>query len=146
MYPPSAILDEDRHGHPDDTLMIQRCTRCRKLLAPLIVTCSSCARGDSLEWLPSSGAGSIVSWRVVDRSLTAMDNVRPLTIAIVELDEGPWVYTSIEGEVPPQRDRVRVQFQPRPMEDRFPVFAVSAESRNTEEQRMPADLIGARME
>jgi uncharacterized OB-fold protein len=121
--------------------MIRRCTRCDKLFAPLVVDCSSCA-SDSLEWLPSAGAGSIVSWRVVDRAAD-MHNEPPLTIAIVELDEGPWVYTSIEGDVPAVRGcPVRVQFQPCQPEDRFPVFAVSTDLRQPGEQRTSADRVG----
>ncbi|MGW6729053.1 Zn-ribbon domain-containing OB-fold protein [Nocardia sp. NPDC055029] len=123
--------------------MIRRCTACDKLFAPLVADCSSCA-SDSLEWLPSAGTGSIVSWRVVDRTATGTHNDAPLTIAIVELDEGPWVYTSIEGEVPAMRGcPVRVQFQPCPPSDRFPVFAVSADLRTPGEQRMSADRISA---
>ncbi|MEU4706794.1 hypothetical protein AB0G00_10195 [Nocardia salmonicida] len=68
-----------------------------------------------------------MSCRVVDRAATGMRGVRPLTIAIVELDEGPWVYTSIEGGLPPlQNCPVRVQFQSCSWDDGFPVFAVSA--------------------
>ncbi|MFD4432549.1 OB-fold domain-containing protein [Nocardia sp. NPDC058497] len=81
-----------------------------------------------------------MSWRVVDRAATGMHSVAPLTIAIVELDEGPWVYTSIEGEFPvPWGGPVRVQFQPCPPDDRFPVFAVSADTRKPGEQRTSAD-------
>ncbi|MFI2280759.1 OB-fold domain-containing protein [Nocardia beijingensis] len=83
--------------------------------------------------MPSSGVGSIVSWRAIDRAPTdRWGGLVPLTIAIVELDEGPWVYTSIEGRVPSLPHRpVRVQFQPRPWHDRFPVFAISADQWNT---------------
>lgn len=111
------------------TLMIRRCVRCDKLFAPLTIECSSCT-SDSLDWVPSSGTGSILSWRVVDRAVAGgCGGPTPLTIAIVELDEGPWVYTSIEGEVPllPSHP-VRVRFQPKPRTDRFPVFAVGADS------------------
>ncbi len=73
----------------EDTLMIRFCAECDRLFSPLTAGCFSCASED-LEWVPSSGAGSIVSWRVVER---AGDGTRgeptPLTIAIVELDEGP---------------------------------------------------------
>lgn len=146
MYPPDPANcgrpGEVTARHGQDTLMIRRCTGCDKLYAPLAAGCSSCA-SDSLEWLPSSGAGSIVSWRVVDRA-TGMHGEAPLTIAIVELDEGPWVYTSIEGEVPVLRGRpVRVQFQPCPPEDRFPVFAVSADLRQPGEQCAPTDRISS---
>ncbi|WP_446221275.1 Zn-ribbon domain-containing OB-fold protein [Nocardia sp. IBHARD005] len=121
----------------EDILMIRRCTCCSTLFAAVTLGCSSCASG-SLEWLPSSGAGSIVSWRVVDRDATGMRGARPLTIAIVELDEGPWVYTSIEGELPPRNCPVRVQFQPCSRDDRFPVFAVSAGPRTSGDQRRAA--------
>ncbi|GGL17563.1 Zn-ribbon domain-containing OB-fold protein [Nocardia jinanensis] len=98
------------------------------MFAPLTIECSSCA-SDSLDWVPSSGIGSILSWRVVDRAVAGVGGgPMPLTIAIVELDEGPWVYTSIEGDVPLWSSRpVRVRFQPQPREDRFPVFAVSSD-------------------
>ncbi|NKY89401.1 Zn-ribbon domain-containing OB-fold protein [Nocardia veterana] len=117
---------ELRHRSQIDTttseiLMIRRCARCDKLFAPLTAGCSSCA-SDSLERVPSSGAGSIVSWWVVDRAGTGGASS---TVAIVELDEGPWVYTSLEGEVPLLADRpVRVHFQPHPRDERFPVFVV----------------------
>ncbi|WP_433197907.1 Zn-ribbon domain-containing OB-fold protein [Nocardia sp. CA-107356] len=115
-------------GNPmgaETILMIRRCGRCNKLFAPLTAECSSCRSWD-LEWVPSSGLGSIVSWRLVHRSPSrAHAQVAPLTIAIVELDEGPWMYTTIDGDVPPFPDRpVRVRFEPRPRVDRFPVFAV----------------------
>ncbi|MGQ4599757.1 OB-fold domain-containing protein [Nocardia sp. R6R-6] len=92
--------------------------------------------------MPSSGLGSLVSWRVVDRAPTERHGeLVPLTIAIVELDEGPLVYTSIEGEVPSFSSRpVRVQFQPHPREDRFPVFAVSADPQNGGHQHRPARI------
>ncbi|WP_280315414.1 OB-fold domain-containing protein [Nocardia abscessus] len=55
-----------------------------------------------------------MSWQVVDRApVDRPGELVPLTIAFVELDEGPWVYTSIEGEIPLSPSRpVRVRFQP----------------------------------
>ncbi|MEV4126826.1 OB-fold domain-containing protein [Nocardia sp. NPDC049707] len=105
--------------------MIRRCGRCCKLFAPLTAECSTCRTWD-LEWSPSSGLGSIVSWRLVHRSMSRPHaQVMPLTIAIVELDEGPWVYATIEGDVAPgSKLPVRVRFEPRPRVDRFPVFAI----------------------
>ncbi|MGW5381348.1 Zn-ribbon domain-containing OB-fold protein [Nocardia sp. NPDC003963] len=117
---------EARTRPPDDILMIHRCARCGKLFSPLTIDCSSCA-SDSLEEVPSSGAGSVLSWRVVDRSVIGgRGETMPLTVAVVELDEGPWVYTSIEGTIPLLPDGpVRVHYVPRPRDDRFPVFAVT---------------------
>ncbi|MFE3732526.1 Zn-ribbon domain-containing OB-fold protein [Nocardia sp. NPDC059154] len=115
--------------------MIRRCADCDRVFAPWATGCSLCA-SDGLEWVPSSGAGSILSWRVVDRAC-ARGELTSLTIAIVELDEGPWVYTFIEGNVPllPSRP-VRVQFQPGPRHDGFPVFAVCADPRHLGCQRV----------
>lgn len=120
----TARVGDDTTRSVEDTLLIRRCADCDKLFGPLTDECSSCSSGD-LEWVCSSGAGSIVSWRTVDRTGTH-GALTPLTIAIVALDEGPWVYTTIEGEIRSAASRpVRVQFQPRPQLDRFPVFRVS---------------------
>ncbi|WP_083881097.1 Zn-ribbon domain-containing OB-fold protein [Nocardia araoensis] len=134
----SNVVGDGSELCADDMLMIYRCVRCAKLLAPITSGCSSCG-SDELESVPSSGAGSVVSWRVVDRAPTdRRGGLVPLTIAIVELDEGPWVYTCLEGEIPASADRsVRVQFQPHPREGRFPVFAVSTDPRNPSCRSVP---------
>ncbi|MFI7190220.1 Zn-ribbon domain-containing OB-fold protein [Nocardia nova] len=123
-------------------LLIRRCAKCDKLFAPLTAGCSSCA-SDDLEWVPSSGNGSVVSWRVVDRA-DAHGVLAPSTIAIVELDEGPWVYTSLEGDVPLVPDRpVRVHFQPYPPDDSYPVFVVCIDPQHRRCQREPVTPAGS---
>ncbi|WP_157124306.1 Zn-ribbon domain-containing OB-fold protein [Nocardia pseudovaccinii] len=125
----SANTGEDRLPCAENTLMIQRCGDCDKLFAPLAAGCSSCAT-DELEWVSSSGLGYIISWRVVERaSISIKGESGQLTIAIVELDDGPWLYTAIEGQVPllPSRP-VRVRFVRRPGKDGFPVFAPDADA------------------
>lgn len=112
---------EQRRG---DALTIRRCVECEKLLAPMVVTCTVC-QSMALEPVISSGEGSIVSWKVVHRPTnnTGSDEWETATIAIVELDDGPWIYTTIEGEVPQPSGRpVRVKFKPESTGDRFPVF------------------------
>ena len=106
-------------------LMIQRCLNCTTLLAPLMATCSAC-QGSNLERVPSCGVGSIVSSKVVHREVNGADRgLVPCTIAIVELDEGPWVYTWIDGDVPAPSDcPVRVEFRPASTAEQLPVFAV----------------------
>lgn len=124
-YESSTIPAVAEAAVAEATMMIRRCGRCEKLFAPLTAECSSCRSWD-LEWSPSSGLGSIVSWRLVHRSVSRPHaQVVPLTIAIVELDEGPWVYATIDGDVAPFSELpVRVRFEPRPRVDRFPVFAL----------------------
>jgi uncharacterized OB-fold protein len=127
MYPNQPAGQRSVSGigdQPDRTnLMIRRCAECGKLLAPQISTCSSC-RSATLEWVSSSGEGSIVSWKVVHRPAAGVSGQwETFTMAIVELDEGPWVYATIEGEIPaPSSLPVRVRFEPTPNSDRFPVF------------------------
>ncbi|AOW92661.1 hypothetical protein BFN03_08030 [Rhodococcus sp. WMMA185] len=108
-------------------LMIQRCSDCGTLLAPLMVTCPHC-HGRRLERVPVSGRGSIVSSKVVHREVDGIGkDFVPCTIAIVELDEGPWVYTWIDGDVPNQPDRpVRVEYRPMSPEDQLPVFSIQS--------------------
>ncbi|MEU6188111.1 OB-fold domain-containing protein [Nocardia sp. NPDC047038] len=127
----------------EDTLMIRRCGDCNKVFWPLTTGCSSC-ESRNLEWVPSSGVGSIVSWRVVHFATNGRRHeLVPLTIAIVELDDGPWIYTTIDGGVPAPGNRpVRVQFLPRLWEDRFPVFAVIADLHNSNVDVHQASPIG----
>jgi len=79
---------------------------------------------DSLEPIDAAGSGVIVSSRVVER---APDPLRgapcPSVLAIIELDEGPWMYSWIDGEVPVQPDRpVRVSLRSTQPAERFPRF------------------------
>ncbi|WP_245672433.1 Zn-ribbon domain-containing OB-fold protein [Nocardia anaemiae] len=123
----------------ENTMMIRRCGPCNKLFPPLTAECSSCRSWD-LEWSPSSGLGSVVSWRLVHRNVGRPHaQVVPLTIAIVELDEGPWVYATIEGDVTPISDQpVRVRFEPHPRVDRFPVFTVCPTESDSDGDVTPA--------
>ncbi|MEV4241279.1 MULTISPECIES: OB-fold domain-containing protein [unclassified Nocardia] len=92
--------------------------------------------------MPSSGVGSIVSWRAVRRMSFPHGELTPLTIAIVELDEGPWVCASIEVEVPLiSTGPVRVHFQPSPRQNRFPVFKVGADPRQPPLWRVPREIV-----
>ncbi|MGV9835809.1 Zn-ribbon domain-containing OB-fold protein [Nocardia niigatensis] len=125
-----------------ESLMLRRCAGCRALHSPFIATCSSC-RSEDFEWTDSSGFGAIVSWRLVHRNVEqGSSDVVPTLIAIVELDEGPWIYTTIEGDVPPISDEpVRVRFEPRPRTDRFPVYTVCPEPAPTEDDAQATTAI-----
>lgn len=112
-----------------EALMIRRCGSCRRLFAPPVVRCSSC-RTDDFDRIPATGGGSIVCWRTVPCAAHVRPGSVATTIAIVELDEGPWVYTRIEGELPATAPLpVRVCFRAPPRRDRFPVFTVQPERR-----------------
>lgn len=112
----------------DGTLSIQRCRDCGTLLAPLIAACSAC-HGVDLESVPSSGIGSIVSSKVMHRELDGPQNsLVSRTIAIVALDDGPWVYSWIAGHIPTHSGQpARVEFQPSAMDERLPLFSVQSD-------------------
>ncbi|MFF0815635.1 Zn-ribbon domain-containing OB-fold protein [Rhodococcus sp. NPDC003318] len=109
------------HRRPLDpgTLLVKQCTACTTLYAPLTEICPTCGSTD-LTAIPSPGTGAIVSWK-------AAPGGSPAVNAIVELDEGPLIYTWVEGDIPDLPDRrVRVRFRPSSPGDRFPVFAVNS--------------------
>lgn len=126
--PPHTTSDAARRraGEPD-ALLIKRCANCATLLAPTTATCASC-QGTELGAVPSSGTGSIVSWKAAP---VPPDEPQagpiPSAIAIVRLDDGPQIYTWVEGEVPDLSDPpVRVRFRSAQQGERSPVFAVSS--------------------
>ncbi|MFD4293599.1 Zn-ribbon domain-containing OB-fold protein [Rhodococcus sp. NPDC058505] len=109
-------------------LMIRSCDNCATLLAPDTLTCPDCGCTD-LTAVPSCGAGSIVSCTVVH--CTTRHGIHPgfveCTIAIVELDDGPWTYAWLEGGPPEHSsDRVRVRFAHEEPGERFPYFVRAA--------------------
>ena len=108
---------------PVDSLLIQRCIDCGALLAPLESQCSACD-GTSLEKVPSTGHGSIVSSKKVMREQDdARKTLVPQTIAIVALDDGPWVYSWIEGSAPEGSSRqARVEYVAPSAENQLPIF------------------------
>ena len=104
-------------------LVIWKCQGCATVLAPSTTTCHGCG-SDTLEPIDSAGAGVIVSCRVVEG---APDPLRgapcPSVLAIVELDEGPWVYSWIDSDVPMRPDRrMRVSYRSTQPGERFPSF------------------------
>ncbi|MFC8386684.1 Zn-ribbon domain-containing OB-fold protein [Nocardia sp. NPDC057272] len=124
MYGHTPRTGPARGDHGDTVLRIRRCRECHALFAPQTSACPTCT--SELAWIPSAGLGSIVSWRLEHRSVgDAPAEVMPRTIAVVELDDGPWIFTTIDGEVPPPaQGSVRVQFLPHVQADEFPVFTV----------------------
>ncbi|EME19600.1 Zn-ribbon domain-containing OB-fold protein [Rhodococcus triatomae] len=121
------ILEERSVEVTDEAgpLLLKRCTTCGHLRAPLVSHCSAC-RSDLFEQTPASGLGVIVSSKSVVR--TSDDEgwrEVPRNIAIVATDEGPWLYSHIEGELPERAgDRIRVSYVAHPDSARLPVFTV----------------------
>ena len=63
--------------------------------------------------VPATGTGTVVSWAVVHQR-KADGSTRRTAVGIVELDEGPWWWTSITGGEPEDHlmgRRVKVAFE-----------------------------------
>jgi uncharacterized OB-fold protein len=90
--------------------LLVRDTRTGEVLEPQFDTSADPER---YERVPAAGRGTVVSWAVVhQREPDGSTSRRP--VGVVELDEGPWWWTSIEG-VDPDDDlmgrRVEVAFR-----------------------------------
>jgi uncharacterized protein len=95
------------------TVLFQRCEECGQRQLYFRGVCRACW-SDKLAVQESAGRGVVYSFTVLhavgDRALAAE---APLTIAMVDLDEGPRVLTRIEGDTSDIRigDRVTASFR-----------------------------------
>lgn len=63
---------------------------------PSAIVCSVSQAAD-LEWREASGAGTVVSWTVKPGRASDDQSAVPTVIAVVELDEGPWLTLQMPG-------------------------------------------------
>jgi len=125
--PPSSALTEPywdaaRRGE----LAVQRCEGCGARPFPPRARCPGCGAG-SLSWTPVSGRGTVHSYTVAHRAPhPVFAEQLPLVVAIVELEEGPRMFTNIIGCDPADVRvgmPVEARFEPIDDTDRaLPVF------------------------
>ena len=92
-------------------LLFQRCGRCEAANFPPTEFCRQCLAREH-QWERSSGHGTLYSWTVVHRPVTA-EFEPPYAPAIVTLDEGYQMLTNVVGVAPDDLAigmRVCVQF------------------------------------
>src|SRR5215207_9264433 len=80
-------------GCTREELMVQRCADCGAFVHIPEPCCTRCASFD-LEWVRSSGRGTVYSYSVVWRPQQPAFEV-PYVVAIVDLDEGWKILTNI---------------------------------------------------
>jgi len=105
-------------GLADGKVLIQRCRQCDTWVYYPRARCSHCL-SDSLEWTEVSGEGTVYTFTVARQPTTpAFAEVVDPVIAVVELDEGVRMTTSLEG-VEPADVRVGMRVGPAfaPAED-----------------------------
>ncbi|MEV1176199.1 OB-fold domain-containing protein [Nonomuraea sp. NPDC049784] len=114
-----AATAEFFDGTARGELLIRRCDQCGAFAAPQARTCPGCASPEP-SWTPAAGTGLVVSWSVVHTK-----GAPPIVVAIVELDEGPWLQAQITGAAPEDvygGMPVRVAFERPEGGEAIPVF------------------------
>jgi len=79
-------------------LLIRRCASCGRFYPPHQ---SLCVEGQELDWVPSAGGATLVTWAVdhgsvLDPVLAGPDGASSV-FGVVELAEGPWLNVAIVG-------------------------------------------------
>jgi len=102
-------------------LRVRSCARCGNLSAPQVEACSRCNAG-TLSWVAASGHAQVVSFAVIHGRGTPPPRT---VVAIVELDEGPWLHSQLV-DVDPDAvaigDRLVVGFEHPDGGEAIPVF------------------------
>lgn len=106
-------------------LMLQYCSACGAYQHYARPLCAKC-RAAEPEWREASGKGVLYSYSVVHRGPSpAFQSIAPYVTAIVELEEGPRMFTNIVDADPESLrvgEPVRVVFRAGPEGLRLPYF------------------------
>ncbi|MFC8435139.1 Zn-ribbon domain-containing OB-fold protein [Streptomyces sp. NPDC057253] len=87
-------------GALDGRLVLQHCDDCGHVWFPSARSCPKCLSKE-ITWKPVSGRGRLWSWVVMhQRYIPAFADDLPYAVAFVELEEGPFMMTSIVGAEP----------------------------------------------
>ncbi|VTU45663.1 putative nucleic-acid-binding protein containing a Zn-ribbon (plasmid) [Variovorax sp. SRS16] len=86
-------------------LCLQRCDNCAHIRYPISPVCPRCL-ASGFEWAQVSGRGSVFSYIVFHRAYhPGFRDELPYNVALVQLDEGPRMYSNIVGT---PNDQVRI--------------------------------------
>ena len=92
---PDPSTDEWWTAAADGRLLVKRCRACRRAHHYPRPFCPHCW-SDDVDWEPASGRGTVYTFSTVRvNDLPPFAERVPYTVAIVELDEGPRVMTTI---------------------------------------------------
>lgn len=112
-------------------LLLQRCTVCGHRQFYPRVLCTACT-SSALEWLRASGQGTVRSFTVVHRAVSAAYTTQgPFVLALIALDEGPTMMSTLTGCLPDHVAiglRVKVMFDDWSEGVTMPVFTPAGRS------------------
>lgn len=108
-----------------------RCCPAGHISEPAVRQCTACAATD-LEWVQAGGGAALVSWAITWSRPSDGDEPRRTILVIGELDEGPWYWTQLGGDQPPDESqlttgcRLRIAFERAGAEhEAVPVFVLA---------------------
>ncbi len=98
LIPPHTELTEPYwQAAREERLVIQQCNACDHWLFPPGANCPRCG-SEELSWTPVSGKGVIYTYTIAYRPPhPVLTNQTPITVAVVELEEGPRMTSNIIG-------------------------------------------------
>ncbi len=120
---PTALSKPHWEGCREGALRVQRCRDCASFVFIPQPVCTGCL-GSSLDWVESSGRGTLYSYTVVHRPQRPEFEV-PYVVAVVELDEGWHMLSNLIGVEPDQVEigmPLEVSFQEMSAEITLPFF------------------------
>jgi uncharacterized OB-fold protein len=113
LKPVPKIDDTNRphwEGAQKGELRVQHCKSCGTYRYPPARWCSECLSED-IEWVKVSGKGAVWSWCVFHRQyFKGFDEEMPYAVVLVELDEGPKLYSNLVGV---SKDDIRIGMRVR---------------------------------
>lgn len=127
LIPPTSELTQPYwEAARNDQLVVQQCAACQHWAFPPRAHCPECGSGE-LSWQAVSGKGTIYSYTIAHRPPHPVFAEQcPLAIAIVELEEGPRLFSNIINCEPADVEvgmAVQVVFEPIDDSDvMLPVF------------------------
>jgi hypothetical protein len=106
-------------------LRMQFCTNCNEWIWYPKAWCPSCGSRSGLEWRKMSGKGMVYSFtvirQVIDNSPAFQAEI-PFVIGLIELEEGPRIYSNVENKEVEIGDRVSLYFEDVTPEFSLPKF------------------------
>ena len=122
---PTALSRPFWEACREGRLVVQRCLDCGSYVFIPQPCCGECM-STRLEWVESSGRGTLYSFTTVHRPQQPTFEV-PYTVIVVELEEGWFMLSNLVG-VAPEDVRIgsplEVVFEPRSDEITLPLFRV----------------------
>ena len=129
--PLPTITDENREfweGAKRGKLRMQKCTACGHIRFPVSLCCPKCLSYEA-EWTDLSGRGEVFSYVVFYQLYNkAFEKDIPYNVALVQLEEGPRMYSNIVGvdnDAVKVGDKVQAVFEPVTPEVTLPRFKLA---------------------